>query len=133
MIMPTGAQPMVLIIDDDPMVRDTIADVLGDMGCEVLVAPNGEVGLFMFKQREFDLVVTDLIMPVKEGVETIVEILQIKPTTPILAISGGGRSRQLGFLNIARKFGAAEILSKPIDIDELSAVVTRLLGNGGSG
>ncbi|MCH8237326.1 MAG: response regulator [Proteobacteria bacterium] len=75
----------------------------------------------------FDLVITDIIMPEKEGVETIVELKQLHPSLKIIAISGGGRTRNMDFLKLAKQFGADSILAKPFSEDELMEHVNACL------
>ncbi|MEX2615950.1 MAG: response regulator [Alphaproteobacteria bacterium] len=127
--MTQNKRPLVLVIDDDAMVRDTISDILIEADYDVILAPNGEAGLYMFDERNPGLVITDMIMPEKEGVETIVELRRKNPNIPIIAISGGGRSGHLDFLKIAKIYGATTVLSKPLDMDDLAGAVRKFLPN----
>ena len=117
----------ILIIDDETPVRQTLRENLEECGFEVREAPDGDEGL-----RSIDLkapphiVITDIIMPRKEGLETIIEIRKKFPGIKLLAISGGGRTRTMDFLELAEKLGAHAILPKPIDMDELEQTVRRL-------
>src|SRR5579872_6774863 len=81
----------VLVIDDDPVARVTMRAILEDQGYTVTCAANGKLGLNAFRMRRPDLVVTDIIMPEKEGIETILELRAVWPQGPIIAVSGGGR------------------------------------------
>ena len=119
---------MVLVIDDDSLVRDTIVRILERKGYQVLVASDGVRGLRMFRSEQPVLVITDLIMPEKEGIETIREIRGDCPDAKIIAISGGGRIGNVDFLKIAEKLGASEIIAKPFDPSVLVNVVSRCLG-----
>ena len=117
----------VLVIDDDPLYRQTLQDMLGVGGYRALGARNGEDGLAVFAANAVDLVVCDLLMPVKEGIETIIELRRAQPQTRIIAVSGGGN---LGFgvnLEVARELGADAVLAKPIRSAELLTLVARLL------
>ena len=79
-----------------------------------------------FSQEDPTLVITDILMPNKEGTETIQEIRAAKPDLPIVAISGGGVSGDLTFLDYAQRLGANHILQKPIDLNDLEACVNAL-------
>lgn len=117
----------VLVIDDEELARETLTSVLEDAGYEVLSAADGEAGLALFERDGADVVVTDIIMPKKEGIETIFDLRARSPDLCIIAISGGGRIASDRFLAIARKFGADHVLSKPFRNDALIAVVRRCL------
>lgn len=120
--------PKVLIIDDDLLVRETIVRILERKGYQTLSAPDGRRGLSTFCSEQPDLVITDIIMPDKEGLETIREIRVERPDAKIIAISGGGRIANLDFLEFAGKFGACEMISKPFDPADLLDAVARCLG-----
>jgi len=118
----------VLVIDDDSLVRDNIVRILERQGYQVLVASDGVRGLRMFRSEQPDLVITDVIMPEKDGIETIREIRGDCPDAKIIAISGGGRIGNVDFLKVAEKVGASEIIAKPFDPSVLVNVVSRCLG-----
>jgi CheY-like chemotaxis protein len=120
--------PKILIIDDDQLVRNTIARILKRKGYELVLADDGRRGLELFQSERPDLVITDIIMPGKEGIETIREMRQINPDAKIIAISGGGRVGNVDFLTMAAKFGAREIVAKPFEPAELTDTVARCLG-----
>jgi len=124
----TGIARKILIIDDEEMMRDTIAMMLEDGDFEIRGAADGNIGLRELETYRPDLVITDIIMPNKEGIETILEIRRKWPDLPIIAISGGGRTSNMDFLEAAKKFGANETLHKPFTVDEIVAAVCRLLG-----
>ena len=117
----------ILLIDDDPDVRSTLADVLRERGYEVIVASDGEQGLVAFRHHAPDLVITDLVMPNKDGIETIVEIRRQQPRARIIAISGGGRQSLERLLDAAKEIGATETLAKPFSTARLVSVVRRCL------
>lgn len=100
--------------------------VLVKGGYEVSEACNGNEVLRAFKQRPADLLITDLIMPDKEGIETIQELRRSHARVKIVAISGGGRLDQNMYLAMAKKIGADQILSKPFLPQELLNVVQQL-------
>lgn len=118
----------IIVIDDDKDVRNTICENLIDCGYNVLPADNGDVGLYYLKSGvPADLVITDIIMPVKEGLETIIEIRARYPKIKLLTISGGGRDKMGNFLSYAEKLGSDAVLAKPINMDELEATIRRLI------
>lgn len=117
----------ILVIDDEELARFTVASLLESAGHEVVEAPNGQVGLSLQNAQLFDLVVTDIIMPKKEGVETIIKLKRDHPDLKIIAISGGGRTRNLDFLKLAKQFGADKILAKPFTEKELMEEVNACL------
>ncbi|MGM0561764.1 MAG: response regulator [Pseudomonadota bacterium] len=119
--------PTILLIDDEASIIEVMGNSLIKAGYEVLSAENGEKGLQLLEKEAVDAVVTDIIMPEKEGLETIIEIRRKRPELPIVAISGGGRTRQLHFLEISRDFGANDVLQKPFKPSQLIASLNSLL------
>ena len=117
----------ILIIDDEELIRETIRIKLEQSGHEVVEAANGADGLRVFAEGSFDLVITDIIMPDQEGIETIRKIRQRDAEIGIIAISGGGRGRNLQFLEIAKKLGASAALPKPFTGSQLLALVETTL------
>jgi DNA-binding response OmpR family regulator len=115
----------ILIIDDDLAVRDTLIAILEDRGYEVMTAVNGQQGLAVFRRERPDLLVTDIVMPVKEGLQTIREIREERPDMKIIAISGGSRTERHDFLEIARQLGAWDVVVKPFDAEDFVARVDR--------
>jgi two-component system, chemotaxis family, chemotaxis protein CheY len=117
----------ILIIEDDAIVRLTIMKLLEEAGHLVLWAVNGLQGMAVFRGWQPDLVITDIIMPDQEGIQTITEMRAAKPDAKIIAISGGGRIGNTDFLQIARQLGAMDVVAKPFDPDFLLAVVENCL------
>lgn len=117
----------VLVIDDDANVRITLQAVLEDAGYEVSLADDGLRGYAAFKREHPDLVVTGIIMPEQEGIGTIRQIIGEHPDTKIIAISGGARSNNFDYLQLARKFGAKAVLPKPFDPDCLLTMISDCL------
>jgi len=117
----------VLVIDDEDMIRDVIKVILTDAGYQVIGAVNGEEGLRKLESQDFDLVITDILMPEKEGVETIIEIKKSRPQMRIIAISGGGRASNLYPLKIANKIGADGTLPKPFEPEDLLKLVHEVI------
>jgi DNA-binding response OmpR family regulator len=123
----------VLVIDDDDAMRGTIRKILEREGHEVLEAANGRVGLRIFGAMGADIVVTDLIMPEQEGIETIIELREVSADVPILAMSGGEWvSAGEGRLQDAETLGANASLAKPFSVDQLRDAVAALLKGDGS-
>jgi len=118
---------LILVIDDHRAVRRIAQMILEDEGHKVICAVDGEQGLRMFERASPQLVITDIIMPNKEGIETIMAIRSRGSKTPIIAISGGWRIGNADFLQMARQLAANEILAKPFKPQELAATVHRLL------
>jgi CheY-like chemotaxis protein len=116
----------ILIIDDDPAVRYTLGRVLVHAGHSVSIAPDGEQGLDIYESDCPEVIVTDLIMPRKGGLETIERIRRLNPKVKIIAISGGMRISQRDGLAKALAAGADTILAKPFTPAELLATVTQL-------
>lgn len=117
----------ILVIDDDALVRNTVSRMLRCWGHETVVAEDGNRGVALFSATQPALVITDIIMPDKDGIETIRELNALCPKVKVIAMSGGGRIGNLDFLQIAARLGAAEIISKPFDPSHLRACVDRCL------
>ena len=116
----------ILLIEDEEGVRGTVRLILESDGHGVREAGDGGQGVALFEEHTFDLVITDLYMPGKEGIETIQDIRALSPAVPILAISGGGW-RQGDALVDARLLGAAATLTKPFSAGDLRRAVNELL------
>jgi DNA-binding NtrC family response regulator len=116
----------ILVIDDELQIRRLMARALEGAGHAVAAAENGRVGLDHFMARPFDLVITDIIMPDVEGVE-VVRAIRTMSDVPLLVITGGGRMKQMDFLDIAAHFGASDTLAKPFRMNALVAMAERLL------
>ncbi len=119
--------PRILIIDDDDQILTSLREVLEWDLHEVVDAPNGEVGMKLFREEAADLVITDILMPDKEGTETIRELRRDFPEVKIMAISGGGRGNPDAYLSLAKALGAEVTLTKPFGRAELLAAVRGLL------
>jgi len=117
----------ILVIDDDPMVRQTIFKILRRGGHEVVMAEDGLRGMAAFRKERPDVVITDIIMPEQEGIQTIKQIRLEMRDAKIIAISGGGRVGNADFLSMAQKLGANEILAKPFLPEELMGRVQNCL------
>jgi len=117
----------VLIIDDDEQVRALLYEILDRAGFEVMEAANGAEGLKLYRSQPTDLVITDLIMPEKEGVETIMELRDQFRDARIIAISGGQRTGGRDYLPIAARLGARRTVAKPFSRQEILEAVRETL------
>jgi DNA-binding NtrC family response regulator len=120
---------MILVIEDDRGVRELLGDILESGGYRVVLAENGERGLPLLRNMRPNLVVTDIIMPEKEGIETIIAIRREYPDLKIVAISGGGQIGAGYVLHLAQRLGASEIIAKPFTADDLLSRVARCLSS----
>jgi YesN/AraC family two-component response regulator len=118
----------ILLIEDEPGVRETLAAAVESKGHTAVVATNGREGLEKYGQDAFDLVITDIIMPEKEGIETIKELRKLNPNVKIVAISGGGRTGNMDFLKIAKSLGAMQTITKPIRLKAFNDILNECLG-----
>lgn len=121
----------ILLVDDDDAFRTMLALALKRMGHQVAEVPNGLTAWARFQENPAELVIMDLIMPEKEGLETIRQFRRNGSRVKILAVSGGGRVDASNLLAVAHQFGADEVLAKPFSMDELEAMLTRLLAPAG--
>ena len=119
----------ILVIDDDKFVRTSIRAVLEGAGNEVSDASDAETGLGLQRANPFDVAIVDLIMPNKEGLETIRELRRDFTTLPIIAISGGGDIVRKNFFQAAELFGATFSLEKPFDGGDLLSTLEQALEN----
>ena len=120
----------VMVIDDEVLVRDTLRRALEGAGIEVVEAADGNEGLKAYLAKPTDVVVTDILMPEKEGIETIIELKREHPNVKIVAISGGDRTGNTDFLEMAGLLGADRIMQKPFRPKELLATIEDLFAAG---
>lgn len=118
----------ILIIDDEPHILLMLKKMLEKAGFEIDLASNGAEGLELFTARACDLVITDIIMPEKEGLETIREMKKMKPDLKIIAMSGGGKVSAENYLQTASIFGASKLIEKPFSQQDMISTVQELLG-----
>lgn len=117
----------ILLIDDDEQVLDMLYESLTREGYDVLRASNGEKGLRLYRQKPVDLIITDIIMPEKEGIETIIELRRDFPDVKIIAMSGGGRIGTKDYLHLAKIFGVQRTFTKPVAREQLLDAIKELL------
>jgi DNA-binding response OmpR family regulator len=119
----------VLVIDDDEQMRILLRQVMEWCGYEVSDAENGRKAMHIQRVEPADLVITDLIMPEQEGLETISQLKRDFPDVKIVAISGGGRIGPEAYLPAALELGADLVFSKPFDVKKFVAAVRDLIEN----
>ena len=117
----------ILIIDDEQQIRSMLRLMLERDGYEVLEAPDGIAGIEAYRQKPADLIITDLIMPNKDGIGMIIELQKEFPDVKIIAMSGGGLNKPDGYLKGAKKLGAACTLTKPIDREKMLRAVKNII------
>jgi DNA-binding NtrC family response regulator len=117
----------IVIIEDDEALRPMLVQMVIRLGHEAWAEANGRAGLKRVVEIKPDLVITDMVMPEKEGVETIMELRRTMPGIKIIAISGGGRVSSADYLLLAKKFGAFATLAKPFSREELKTVLDKAL------
>ena len=120
--------PRILLVDDDDAFRKVMRLTLVEMGYTVVEARNGREALERFEQEPAELMLTDLIMPEKEGIEPLMELRAKHPAVKIIAFSGGGRMNASACLRMAKMMGADRTLAKPFSSAGLAAVLDELLG-----
>ena len=119
------SSPVILLIDDEENFRSVIRQVLVNAGFEVIEADNGAQGIQYFYEKPADMIITDIIMPEKEGIETIIELKKSFPNVKLIAMSGGGWYGTDIDFDMAKKLGA-KTLDKPFALQELLDAVHEL-------
>ena len=120
-------QKTILIIDDEPSIRESLACFFQDEGYRVFTAENGETGLALFSREKVDIVLTDLKMPRKDGIEVMRDIRERSPDTPMVVVSGAGREEDI---IKALRMGAKDYITKPIqDLGMIRHVIGKALEN----
>ena len=118
----------ILLVEDDPHLRKKWAQLLSKNGLEVIEAENGRAAMEHMSRKPADLVITDMVMPVMDGVETIVALRRGYPDVKIIAISEGGFGPAENCLKIAHKLGAQKTFSKPLVPQRVLEAIQELLG-----
>ncbi len=120
---------VVLVVDDDQDIREMLCQVMMSQGYTVIEAENGEQALQMVECHDPDLVITDIVMPRKEGLELISELKTNNPSLKVIAFSGGGKASPENYLAFAKGMGADAVFSKPVPIAQLQVKVMELLAS----
>jgi DNA-binding response OmpR family regulator len=126
--MAPGADcPTVLVIDDEPVIRQSLEVLLETYGFQVALARDGAQGLAAFRRIQPDLVLTDIVMPNQDGIETILTMRREQPTAKIIAMSGRGSVGNTEYIDIAARLGADAAIPKPLDAAKLISAVRALV------
>jgi DNA-binding NtrC family response regulator len=125
MASPLGQR--IMVVDDDASIRRTLQLLLTRAGYEVIQASDGSEAVRLWRDRGADLVITDLHMPQKDGIETIIELLSHTPGIRIIAMSGGGQTKRLDLLGNVTLLGSVLTIEKPFTLAEMMTMVTRAL------
>jgi CheY-like chemotaxis protein len=118
----------ILIIDDCPDEREVLTEMLKGVSHQVCSAPNGKVAMQLLHERHVELVITDMIMPEMDGVETIIALRDKYPDVKIIAVSGGGVAGFDKYVHLARSLGVQKFLPKPFTPEEILRAVQGLIG-----
>jgi DNA-binding NtrC family response regulator len=119
----------ILVIDDDEIFSDVLFTALTHAGHQVRIANDGVAGIRSFHEKPADLVITDIVMPEKEGLDTIMDLRRDYPGLRIIAMSGGLAHDPKLYLHMAEKFGANAVLAKPFALSDLTKTVETVLAS----
>jgi CheY-like chemotaxis protein len=125
--MTTGQQQRILVADDDASIRASLDVLLTKAGYQVILARNGSEAVRLWRKLGGDLVILDLFMPEKDGIETIIELRAHSPGIRIIAMSGGGANQRFDLLEDTRLLGATQTIAKPFTSADMIAMVSRAL------
>lgn len=117
----------ILVVDDDDQMKEMIQESLNIEGYKTSGASNGKEAMALLVKESFDMVITDIVMPEQEGIETIMQIRKGFPHIKIITISGGGRTGPVNYLRMAKEFGASRTFIKPFERKDLIDAVRELL------
>jgi DNA-binding response OmpR family regulator len=117
----------IMVVDDDPGIRRSLDTLLSRAGYQVIQAADGSEAIQLWRDQRADLVITDLHMPKKDGIQTIVELLTHSPGVPIIAMSGGGQTKRLDLLGNLALLGRILTIEKPFTLNEMLLVVGEAL------
>ena len=120
--------PRILVIDDEPLLRSTVVTILTREGFSVEEASDGEAGIAKFRKNQPDVVITDIFMPNRDGIEVVMELKHSYPRTKIIAMTGGGQTGMVEIASAANLLGADHILHKPFEKESLLAALNAVLG-----
>lgn len=120
--------PSVLVVDDEDQIRLMLRAALEQAGYQVIEGRSGKEALDQYRHAPIDLVIMDILMPDKDGLESIIELRQEFPDAKIIAVTGGGAQEgSLDFLDVARMLGAKRAFHKPFELKELLEAVEAVL------
>ena len=117
----------ILLVDDEEMIRQMVRAVLSDPTYSITEASNGVDAQELIRNREFDLLITDVIMPDCDGIELVMAVRKEQPYIKVIVMSGGGRVQAHHYLDLAEKLGATRMFEKPFSTTEFQSAVRELL------
>lgn len=123
----TETNERILIIDDEPTALRVLRKILEFEGYEVIEAANGKDGLELFRSAPCDLVITDMVMPIKDGLQTILDLREEAPDLPVIAVSGGGNISKERYLAVAGYLEKVITIAKPFTVESITGAVRQLL------
>ena len=113
----------ILVVDDEAMLRGVVRKMLERNGHEVFDAADGALGIEAYRRLLTDIVLTDIVMPNKDGIQLIIELKKEFPNVRLIAMSGGARTSERDFLEVAKQYGVRQVLQKPFSRAELETAV----------
>jgi DNA-binding NtrC family response regulator len=113
----------VLIADDDKLILSSFRYALAQRGYKILLAEDGAAAITFLEQVPVDIVFLDILMPGKDGLETLLEMKRRFPAVPVHVMSGGGTRSKQDFLTLAQKFGATSTIRKPVTASDLIRII----------
>ncbi|MCP4599455.1 MAG: response regulator [Proteobacteria bacterium] len=118
----------ILVVDDDNLIRRNLRSNLQDAGYDVEEAPNGKWAIEIHRQNPVDIIITDIVMPEKGGIQMLSELRQEFPDLKIIVMSGGGLLPPQDHLDVAQSFGAVKTFVKPVSFKSILDAVRELSG-----
>jgi two-component system response regulator (stage 0 sporulation protein F) len=119
----------ILVVDDEEPVRDLVSKIVLKDGHDVVVAADGQEACDLYGKSDIDLIITDLVMPEKNGIQMIMDLKNQTPDLKVVAISGGsGFTGDIDLLSVAKLLGAKHIIRKPFGVDDIRNAVNDTLG-----
>jgi DNA-binding response OmpR family regulator len=122
-----GMMAKILLVDDDQIIREALSNALQLRNFEVNSLSDGRKVVSEIEENQYDIIVLDIVMPNKEGLETILDVRKINASIPILAVSGGGRTTPSSNLELAKMMGATDTMIKPFDSFTLIQKINKIL------
>jgi len=120
----------ILVVDDDPMITMFLRSVFENAGYSVTEASDGKVATKLYREEPSDLIILDLVMPEKEGIETIMELRRDFPDVKIIAITGGLKGQSEVLLTAAKDLGASHTFKKPLNSTEILEAAEKIISGG---
>jgi CheY-like chemotaxis protein len=117
----------ILIVDDDNQIQRFLSKLFAKDGYDTMIASDGSEAIEIYRKNRQDIVIMDIVMPKKEGIETIIELKKIDQEVKIIAISGGGKAEANSYLKMAMSLGAVAAFEKPINISDLRLKISELI------